>query len=198
MGPSGSGKSTFMNIIGCLDKPTSGEYWLSGYRVSKLSSDELADVRNRLIGFVFQNFNLLGRANTRKNVELPLVYAGYSKAERERRARRVLALVGLSHHLLHKPAELSGGQQQRVAIARALINGPSLLLADEPTGNLDSQTGTEIMKLLRALNEQGLTIVLVTHDRNVAGYAKRIIEFLDGSLISDGPVREPQVVSEKH
>jgi putative ABC transport system ATP-binding protein len=197
MGPSGSGKSTFMNILGCLDRPTSGEYRINGYLVSSLSNDELADIRNRLIGFVFQGFNLLGRATTRKNVELPLVYAGYPKEERERRARKVLALVGLSRYLNHKPTELSGGQQQRVAIARALINGPSLLLADEPTGNLDSQTGIEIMTLLRLLNERGLTIVLVTHDHNIAGYAKRIVQFLDGCLISDEPVSEPQVVSNK-
>jgi putative ABC transport system ATP-binding protein len=198
MGPSGSGKSTFMNILGCLDRPTSGGYWLNGHLVSSLANDQLASIRNHMIGFVFQNFNLLGRATARKNVELPMLYAGYSKKEQEWRARRVMELVGLSRYLQHKPAELSGGQQQRVAIARALINGPLFLLADEPTGNLDSQTGTDIMNLLCALNDRGLTIVLVTHDPNVAGYAKRIIQFLDGHLISDEPVHERHAVSVVH
>jgi putative ABC transport system ATP-binding protein len=199
MGPSGSGKSTLMNILGCLDRPTSGEYRLNGHLISSLANDQLASIRNQMIGFVFQNFNLLGRADIRKNVELPMLYAGYSKKDREWRARRVLELVGLSSHLQHKPAELSGGQQQRVAIARALINGPLFLLADEPTGNLDSQTGTDIMNLLRALNERGLTIVLVTHDSNVASYAQRIVQFLDGRLISDEPVvHERQAVSAVH
>jgi putative ABC transport system ATP-binding protein len=191
MGPSGSGKSTFMNLIGCLDTPTQGEYWLNGKLVSSLSSDQLARVRNRMIGFVFQGFNLLGRATALKNAALPMVYAGYSKRERERRARRMLTLVGLSNHLHHKPTELSGGQQQRVAIARALINGPSLLLADEPTGNLDSLTGLEIIALLQALNAQGLTIVLVTHDLNIARYAKRVVQFFDGRMVSDELIKEP-------
>ena len=197
MGPSGSGKSTFMNIIGCLDKPTHGEYWINGQLVSSLSSDQLAAIRNRLIGFVFQGFNLLGRATALKNVALPMVYAGYSKREREKRARKVLTLVGLGNHLHHKPMELSGGQQQRVAIARALINGPALLLADEPTGNLDSQTGIEVMAVLQALNEQGLTIVLVTHDNNIARYAKRIVQFFDGRMVSDELVHEPSSASDE-
>src|SRR6266704_2323973 len=191
MGPSGSGKSTLMNLLGCLDRPTNGEYWLSGKLVSKLSSDELASIRNRLIGFVFQGFNLLGRATAMSNVELPMVYAGLSKRERESRARKVLTLVGLGGRLYHKPPELSGGQQQRVAVARALVNGPSLLLADEPTGNLDSRTGVEIMAVLQALNDQGLTIVVVTHDPKVANYARRQVAFLDGRVVRDEPVLAP-------
>src|SRR6266567_1193953 len=190
MGPSGSGKSTFMNMLGCLDRPTSGQYWLAGKQVSKLSSDELASIRNRLIGFVFQGFNLLGRATAMSNVELPMVYAGLSKRERESRARKVLTLVGLGGRLTHKPPELSGGQQQRVAVARALVNGPSLLLADEPTGNLDSKTSVEIMGVLQALNDQGLTIVLVTHDAKIAEYARRQVAFLDGRIVRDEPVLE--------
>jgi putative ABC transport system ATP-binding protein len=192
MGPSGSGKSTFMNLLGCLDRPTSGEYWLAGKLVSSLSNDQLAAMRNRLLGFVFQGFNLLGRASAVKNVALPMVYAGLSRRERERRARKVLHLVGLGGRLDHKPSELSGGQQQRVAVARALVNGPSLLLADEPTGNLDSRTSIEIMGVLQALNEQGLTIVLVTHDSNVAAYAKRQVSFLDGQIVRDEPVLAPR------
>lgn len=192
MGPSGSGKSTFMNLLGCLDRPTSGEYWLAGKLVSSLSNDQLARMRNQLLGFVFQGFNLLGRATAVKNVALPMVYAGLSRRERERRARKVLHLVGLGGRLDHKPSELSGGQQQRVAIARALVNGPSLLLADEPTGNLDSRTSIEIMGVLQALNEQGLTIVLVTHDANVAAYAKRQVAFLDGRIVRDEPVLAPR------
>ncbi len=188
MGPSGSGKSTFMNIIGCLDRPTQGEYWLDGNLVSTLSNDRLASIRNRLIGFVFQGFNLLGRATALKNVALPMVYAGLSRRERERRAQKVLQLVGLGERIRHKPNELSGGQQQRVAIARALINGPALLLADEPTGNLDSHTSIEIMGVLQALNEQGLTIVLVTHDPRIAQFARRQVSFLDGRIVSDEPV----------
>jgi putative ABC transport system ATP-binding protein len=188
MGPSGSGKTTFMNLLGCLDRPTSGEYWLAGRLVSRLSSDELAAIRNRMLGFVFQGFNLLGRATAVSNVALPLVYAGLPKRERERRARKVLTLVGLGKRLNHKPTELSGGQQQRVAIARALVNGPAVLLADEPTGNLDSRTSVEIMGVLQALNDQGLTIVVVTHDANVAQCAKRQVQFLDGRLIRDEPI----------
>lgn len=197
MGPSGSGKSTFMNLLGCLDRPTAGEYWLAGKLVSSLSNDQLARMRNQLLGFVFQGFNLLGRATAVKNVCLPMVYAGIPRRERERRARRVLHLVGLGGRLDHKPSELSGGQQQRVAIARALVNGPSLLLADEPTGNLDSRTSIEIMGVLQALNEQGLTIVLVTHDANVAAYAKRQVGFLDGRIVRDEPVLAPRSAQEE-
>jgi putative ABC transport system ATP-binding protein len=187
MGPSGSGKSTFMNLLGCLDRPTQGEYWLTGRLVSKLSSNQLADIRNSLIGFVFQGFNLLSRATAISNVTLPLIYAGLPKAERERRARTMLQLVGLGSRIHHKPSQLSGGQQQRVAIARALINRPALLLADEPTGNLDSRTSIEIMAIMQSLNEQGLTIVLVTHEPDVAQYAKRQVRFLDGRIVHDEP-----------
>ena len=185
MGPSGSGKSTFMNLIGCLDRPTEGEYWLAGRLVSTLSSDELADVRNRLIGFVFQGFNLLSRATALSNVALPMLYAGLSRDEREERARRVLKLVGLGTRMHHKPAQLSGGQQQRVAIARALVNGPSILLADEPTGNLDTRTSVEIMAILQSLNQQGLTVILVTHEADIAAYTKRQVAFRDGRLVQD-------------
>jgi len=197
MGPSGSGKSTLMNLLGCLDRPTNGEYWLSGKLVSKMSSDELANIRNRLIGFVFQGFNLLGRATALKNAALPMVYAGLSRSERERRARKALKLVGLGARINHKPTELSGGQQQRVAIARALVNGPSLLLADEPTGALDSKTGVEIMGILQALNEQGLTVVLVTHDQKIAQYAKRNVAFLDGRIVRDEPVTSPRSAADE-
>lgn len=192
MGPSGSGKSTFMNLMGCLDRPSGGDYWLNGRLVSQLSGDELAAVRNRQIGFVFQGFNLLGRANAIKNVALPMVYMGVPTRERERRALKALQLVGLGRKGRHKPLELSGGEQQRVAIARALVNGPALLLADEPTGNLDSRTGLEIMTVFQALNQQGLTIVLVTHDQNIANYAKRRVIFLDGRVIEDTSVAEPR------
>jgi putative ABC transport system ATP-binding protein len=192
MGPSGSGKSTFMNLIGCLDRPTNGEYWLDGKLVSKMSSDELANIRNRLIGFVFQSYNLLAKATALKNAALPMVYAGLPRSERERRARKALKLVGMGARVNHKPTELSGGQQQRVAIARALVNGPSLLLADEPTGALDSKTGVEIMGLLQALNEQGLTVVLVTHDQKIAQYAKRNVSFLDGRVVRDEQVTSPR------
>lgn len=197
MGPSGSGKSTFMNMLGCLDRPTNGQYWLAGKQVSKLSSDELASIRNRLIGFVFQGFNLLGRATAMSNVELPMVYAGLSKRERESRARKVLTLVGLGGRLYHKPPEMSGGQQQRVAVARALVNGPSLLLADEPTGNLDSKTSVEIMGVLQALNDQGLTIVLVTHDAKIAEYARRQVAFLDGRIVRDEAVQKRRSAQEE-
>jgi putative ABC transport system ATP-binding protein len=187
-GPSGSGKSTLMNLIGCLDRPTEGSYWLAGQQVSNLSNKELARVRNRQIGFVFQGFNLLSRANARRNVELPMIYAGLTREQRERRARQALHLVGLGSHMEHKPAQLSGGQQQRVAIARALVNSPELLLADEPTGNLDSRTSVEIMAVLQALNRQGLTIVMVTHESDIAAYTTRQIALRDGRLVRDEPV----------
>jgi putative ABC transport system ATP-binding protein len=185
MGASGSGKSTLMNLIGCLDKPSGGEYWLAGTPVSTLTSDQLADIRNRRIGFVFQGFNLLSRASALKNVALPMMYAGLSPAERERRARRALELVGLAPRAHHTPLQLSGGQQQRVAIARALVNRPALLLADEPTGNLDSRTSLEIMAVLQTLNQHGITILLVTHEADIAAYAKRQITFRDGRVLSD-------------
>lgn len=196
MGPSGSGKSTFMNLIGCLDRPTQGEYWLAGKLVSHLSNDELADIRNRLIGFVFQSFNLLNRASALRNITLPMVYAGIPREERELRGRRILQIVGLGDRLDHRPSQLSGGQQQRVAIARALVNGPSLLLADEPTGNLDTRTSLEIMAVLQALNEQGLTIVLVTHESDIAQYAKRQIAFRDGHIVRDEPALTPRSAKE--
>ena len=187
MGPSGSGKTTFMNIIGCLDRPTDGEYWLAGKSVARLSNDELASTRSRLIGFVFQHFNLLGRASALRNVTLPMVYAGFSREERELRGRSILSLVGLGDRMDNRPSQLSGGQQQRVAIARALVNGPVLILADEPTGNLDSRTSLEIMAVLQTLNEQGLTIVLVTHENDIAQYAKRQVTFRDGLIVRDEP-----------
>jgi putative ABC transport system ATP-binding protein len=185
MGPSGSGKSTPMNMIGCLDTPSAGKYWLNGQLVSELSEDALARVRNREIGFVFQTFNLLPRATALHNVELPLIYAGVSTKERRRRAEEKLALVGLEERMGHKPPEMSGGQRQRVAMARALVNEPALLLADEPTGNLDSVTSAEIMKQLSELNEQGQTIVLVTHEHDIAGYAKRQVHLKDGVIERD-------------
>lgn len=188
VGPSGSGKSTLMNLIGCLDRPTSGEYRLVGQLVSRMSRAELARIRNRHIGFVFQGFNLLPHASALSNVALPLVYAGVGQAEREARARQMLHLVRLGNRLYHQPAQLSGGQQQRIAIARALINHPSLLLADEPTGALDSRTGAEIMDLFRALHQQGLTIVLVTHDPTIAAAAERQIVLRDGRIVHDGSV----------
>ena len=197
MGPSGSGKSTFMNLVGCLDRPSKGEYWLAGKLVSRLSNDELANIRNRQIGFVFQGFNLLSRSNALSNVILPMVYAGLSREERERRGRSVLRLVGLGERMDHKPSELSGGQQQRVAIARALVNGPALLLADEPTGNLDSRTSLEIMAVLQALNEQGLTILMVTHEPDVAKFAKRQVAFRDGLIVHDEPNPSPESAKEE-
>ena len=185
MGPSGSGKSTFMNMIGCLDTPTDGEYWLNGELVSELSDNRLAQVRNREIGFVFQTFNLLPRATALHNVELPLIYAGVGARERRRRAVEKLELVGLGDRMEHRPPEMSGGQRQRVAIARALVNEPAILLADEPTGNLDSQTSAGILKQLQVLNEDGQTIVLVTHEHDVASLTRRQVHLLDGRVWSD-------------
>jgi putative ABC transport system ATP-binding protein len=191
MGASGSGKSTFMNVVGCLDRPTRGQVLLDGEDVARLSRDALAAVRGRLIGFVFQGFNLLPRTSALENVELPMLYQGVPSAERRRRAAAALERVGLAGRLEHTPAQLSGGQQQRVAIARALVNSPKLLLADEPTGNLDSQTSVEVMALFQALNDEGITIVLVTHEHDVAAHAKRVVTFKDGNVLSDQPVEAP-------
>ena len=185
MGPSGSGKSTFMNVIGCLDRPTSGEYVLGDKKVSELAGDELAAVRNKRIGFVFQQFNLLARTPAIENVELPLVYAGMAKKDRHRKALKMLQRVGLGERTDHHPAQLSGGQQQRVAIARALVTEPLLILADEPTGALDSKTSLEIMALFQELNRNGMTVVLVTHEPDVARFARRIIVFRDGKVVQD-------------
>jgi putative ABC transport system ATP-binding protein len=185
MGPSGSGKSTLMNLIGCLDTPTKGQYWLNGKLVSEMDDDELAHIRNKEIGFVFQTFNLLARATALHNVELPLIYSGLPARERTDRAKKSLQMVELSDRMHHKPNELSGGQRQRVAIARALVNHPSIILADEPTGNLDSATGVEIMKLFDRLHMEGNTIILVTHERDIAEYAHRVISIRDGKIASD-------------
>jgi len=185
MGPSGSGKSTLMNLIGCLDTPTEGEYYLNGKLVSAMNDDELANIRNREIGFVFQTFNLLPRASALHNVELPLIYNGSASHDRASRAEAALSKVELADRMYHKPSELSGGQRQRVAIARALVNEPSLLLADEPTGNLDSKTSLEIMRLIGDLHNQGNTIIIVTHERDIARHAHRVLSILDGEIASD-------------
>jgi len=185
MGPSGSGKSTLMNLLGCLDTPTSGQYWLNGKDVSKMDDNSLAEIRNKEIGFVFQTFNLLPRSTALENVMLPLIYAGFNKVNRQERAKEVIEQVQLSDRMLHKPNELSGGQRQRVAIARALVNHPSIILADEPTGNLDSKTSIEIMGLLEEIHKAGNTIIVVTHEEDIAHHAHRIIRLIDGKVASD-------------
>lgn len=185
MGQSGSGKSTLMNIIGCLDRPTAGEYWLNQQRVSEMNDRELARARNQAIGFVFQTFNLLPRMTALANVEVPLIYSGLNRKDRFTRAKSALETVGLADRMMHRPSELSGGQRQRVAVARALVTNPSILLADEPTGNLDSSTGNEIMKLFDSLHEQGNTLIVVTHEQHIADHAERIVRLSDGDILSD-------------
>lgn len=188
MGPSGSGKSTLLNIIGCLDRPTSGIYKLEGVDVTERSDDELAEIRNKRVGFIFQTFNLLPRFSTLKNVELPMIYSDIPSAERKRRAMEMLEIVGLFERASHRPNELSGGEQQRVAIARALVNDPAIILADEPTGNLDSVSGNELISIFGRLNEKGRTIIIVTHNRDIALHTKRIIQLKDGTVIKNEPV----------
>lgn len=197
MGPSGSGKSTLMNMIGCLDTPTSGEYILNNNRVSEMDDAELAEVRNREIGFVFQTFNLLPRTSCLANAELPLIYAGMRSAERKERAKEVLTKVGLGDRVDHKPNELSGGQRQRVAIARALVNNPSIILADEPTGNLDTKTGEEIMLLFEELYRQGNTLIVVTHEQEIADHARRIVRLRDGLIETDEVVEDPVLADQQ-
>ena len=196
MGPSGSGKSTFMNMLGCLDTPTSGTYLLNGNDVSDYSDDELAEIRNREIGFIFQTFNLLPRVDCLRNVELPLIYAGLKQSERRELAAEALRKVGLGDRMDHKPNELSGGQRQRVATARALVNTPSLILADEPTGNLDTETGNDIMRLFEQLHRQGNTLLIVTHEEDIAQHARRILRLRDGKLEHDTPVPHPTLENE--
>ncbi len=185
MGQSGSGKSTLMNIIGCLERPTAGEYWLNQQRVSKMNDRQLARARNQAIGFVFQTFNLLPRMTALANVEVPLIYSGLKRKDRSERARTALETVGLGDRMLHRPSEMSGGQRQRVAVARALVTNPSILLADEPTGNLDSSTGNEIMKLFDSLHDQGNTLIVVTHEKHIADHARRVVRLSDGDIVSD-------------
>jgi putative ABC transport system ATP-binding protein len=197
MGPSGSGKSTFMNMVGCLDKPTSGEYFLDGVAVKDLGPDQLAAIRNRKIGFVFQGFNLLMRLDALNNVMLPMMYAGISKRERQERAMAALQSVGLGERASHRPNELSGGQQQRVAIARALVNRPAFILADEPTGNLDSRTSVEVMAILQRLNSSGITVLMVTHEPDIAAYCKRNVVFRDGHVIRDFMVEQRRMAEKE-
>jgi putative ABC transport system ATP-binding protein len=198
MGPSGSGKSTLMNILGCLDQPTRGSYFLSGRDVGQLEEGEQAALRNREIGFVFQSFNLLPKLTAIENVELPLVYAGVNHKERRERAIEALRKMGLAERIYHKPKELSGGQQQRVAIARALVSRPRFILADEPTGNLDSRSSAEIMGIFQELNQQGITIILVTHEEDIASYTQRVVRFFDGKIVSDQPVKQRNQTEEAY